>query len=284
MRCAAHDNNDGIGVMSKDEGVHRFLGSKMVKRAWRHIKRLNAGGHEFAVHFRYATHGRIALANVHPFATPQNDAYVMHNGILGQYIPEDRNGMQSDTQLFVKHQSPMADVADSEYWDKMADHIGSHNKLCVMSWDGRFKLVNAEMGDWINGVWYSQTYSLPATNARWFNNYEDNYTRIFKDKPTYEGGWGRVVEGAGHTHYMERGTYYQTQRDEPLLLTHDTDAEALDAALAEHIQDGDGNFICESCEAISTINEDDIQGAHVQCPICGYIDMDDGMLSYAGSM
>jgi hypothetical protein len=59
-----------------------------------------------------------------------------------------------------------------DYWRKVADMIGYGNKFLVMHADtGRFTLVNEDAGEWIDGLWYSNTYSLPDYMDRWSNPY-----------------------------------------------------------------------------------------------------------------
>jgi Glutamine amidotransferases class-II len=216
FRSAAHDNDDGIGIMWKD-GVEKFLGNKMVKRAWRLARRLHDTNQEFAVHFRYATHGRVALVNTHPFRTPCGNAYVMHNGILTDYTPKNAGGDMSDTRNLVNVMKMQPDTVteDKQYWELMAEHIGWGNKLCVMSRDGDFRIVNSEAGDWLDGVWYSQTYSLPVTDGFDWNGY-------------YNRRYGSTAVG----NYSTGGYYSKTdlldeQRPTILTSTEGTTATAL---------------------------------------------------------
>jgi len=304
FRSAAKENNDGIGIMSAF-GVEKFLGRKMVKRAWREARRLQDARQEFAVHFRFATHGRVALINTHPFKTPDGNAYVMHNGILNQYTPQNRYGDMSDTRALVKTMRGIDVEGDAAYWKRLEEHIGWSNKLCVMSHDGQFRIVNESAGDWISNVWYSQTYSLPGMEApygKWWDKYVEE--RDARETPKYlsdgrAGGSYYIdskgvyhelyVSGSNHlalpydqrstlaalerrdgasgsgTHSLPAGTYYR-------------DDEALDAELDKHFANGaadddEATDICPSCETLHSEGR--------QCPECGFIDMSDGMLDGA---
>ena len=163
ITAAARGNSDGIGIMSH-RGVSKFVGKKATKRARRYINALQEAGLEFAVHFRYATHGDIGKDNCHPFALPGNTGYLMHNGVLSDFTVFSTD-KYSDTALFVRLLED-ADTFDDKFWTiDIAKYIGRGNKLCVMLYnnDGSvsFKLVNEDVGTWLDGVWYSQTYSLP---------------------------------------------------------------------------------------------------------------------------
>lgn len=161
MRAAHFANDDGIGIMSK-MGICKFLGKKALKRAIKTVAELENAKIEYAIHFRYKTHGDVILQNCHPFKTPNGAAYVMHNGVLGEYTDKATKDC-SDTGAFVKEF--LTDVpADNnmDYWSSVARHIGWNNKLCVMTHDFKFILVHGDAGTYREGIWYSQTYSLPS--------------------------------------------------------------------------------------------------------------------------
>jgi hypothetical protein len=182
FRSAAAGNSDGIGIMSKD-GVEKFVGRKATKKAWRMARRLMEANAEFGIHFRYATHGAVSRDNTHPFRIPNGAGYVMHNGVL-EYYSKRATETHSDTRLFIEGLSAATLGVDDQYWKKtIADYIGRHNKLLVMSWDGQFTIVNEDSGDWIDGIWYSQTYSLPGYG--WKNDYAYSYSSGKTD--TYYG-------------------------------------------------------------------------------------------------
>jgi hypothetical protein len=171
-RAAHAGNNDGIGVMSM-RGVQKFLGKKSLKKALRYIRELQADSEEFAVHFRFATHGAVIRSNAHPFQVPGADAYVMHNGVLRDFTAKS-TVFKSDTSLFVDTLDATK-LESLTYWDQVGKDIGWSNKLCVLLPSRDFILVNEDAGDWIDGVWYSQTYSLPSTvDNKWWEKYMDD--------------------------------------------------------------------------------------------------------------
>lgn len=185
FRMAAAGNSDGIGVMSATDGVAKFVGRKATKRALRYTRRLAARGVRHAVHFRYATHGRVDRANCHPHKMPAG-GWLMHNGVLTAYAAFATNE-RSDTAIFTETLTDVPETAGpqrSNYWQEVGRHIGASNKLVVLHKDGKFEIVNAASGDWIDGVWYSQTYSLypesVATSYGWRTpgRYEDRDENI----------------------------------------------------------------------------------------------------------
>lgn len=179
---SAHSaNSDGIGVMSAD-GVEKFYGKKMLKRARRYAAWLASHNVEHAVHWRYATHGAKGLALTHPFELPEGAGYLMHNGILHQTAAR-ATAHDSDTSLFVRELSgvPRKRASRALYWDAVGRAIGTSNKFCVMHADGHFTIVNREAGVTESGIWYSNTYSL-ARHSKW----DDSYTvGSYATKPSW---------------------------------------------------------------------------------------------------
>lgn len=173
-------NPDGIGVMSAD-GFAKFLGPKRRQKAWRYLeRRVFARGIPYAVHFRWTTHGENTRANTHPHLSPDGRFLVMHNGVMREF--DDPTGVRSDTSLFVETWFADApEIADAEAFTKFREdtetYIGSGNKLVAFEIaSGRFAIFNERMGDrGQDGIWYSNTYSLPPTIDPW--SYQ-GYNRI----------------------------------------------------------------------------------------------------------
>lgn len=157
---AGQVNPDGIGVMSIN-GVEKFFGNKQLKRARSYVAGLAVEGVAHAVHWRYATHGTKQLALCHPFKLPNTEAWLMHNGVIGATSLE-ANDDASDTLLFVNKLTNAPATHDSlEYWSKIANEIGRHNKGLVMYPDGKFVILNQDEGVTVDDIWYSNSYSLP---------------------------------------------------------------------------------------------------------------------------
>lgn len=193
---AHRQNPDGIGVMSV-EGIEKFMGRKALKRAYRYIQTY-LSPHEipYGLHFRWATHGDVKLSNTHPYETPDGLHWVMHNGIISLTAAESSKN-ESDTAVFVrKYMDNVRPFDDTTYWTHIEGLVNWANKLLVMNDQGKFKICNQESGTWIDGLWYSNTYSLLASkipvNTGWYDRWyqrdrgessteyfrEENYVRI----------------------------------------------------------------------------------------------------------
>lgn len=172
LAYAYNQNPDGIGVMSKI-GPQKFMGQKALKRARRYIENyLVSAKLPFAIHFRWATHGDVILANTHPYVTPDGQHWVMHNGVI-HLTTQEATPAESDTAVFVrKYMTDIPSFDDVAYFEGIARKVGWANKLCVMNAQGKFILCNDDAGVWIDGIWYSNTYSLPSTMA---NDYYSTY-------------------------------------------------------------------------------------------------------------
>jgi hypothetical protein len=177
MRAAHFANDDGIGIMSR-EGICKFLGKKALKKAIKTVAKLEEAKIEYAIHFRYKTHGDVILQNCHPFKTADGRAYVMHNGVLSDYTSKATKDC-SDTGAFVnEYLTDVPEDNNMDYWCGVARHIGWNNKLCIMTHDFKFILVHGEAGTYRDGIWYSQTYSLPSTTPKvWYGESTGYYPR-----------------------------------------------------------------------------------------------------------
>jgi hypothetical protein len=157
-KTAQSINSDGIGVMS-EIGVRKFTGKRMCKRAYHYVRDfVMPAGVPYAVHWRYATHGLTDESNVHPHTLPDGVTQLMHNGVIG-WCGYDR--IKSDTAVFAELLDDAPETASPEYAAELARAVGYSNLLCLMHADYTFSLANEDMGTWINGIWYSNEYSLP---------------------------------------------------------------------------------------------------------------------------
>lgn len=274
MQDAHRGNSDGIGVMSK-MGVEKFVGRKALKRARRYIRQLTNGNIEHAIHFRFATHGDVTRANCHPHKLPNGNGWMMHNGVLHDYA-KLASAQFSDTALYAATHTSMdaSNENAGDYWTKQELLIG-HNKLVIMSPDYTFWIVNEKQGDWIDKIWYSQTYSLSSVGWQWdYGDYKSrwsNYTpRIAMDNQFEEynpvtGQYeprlydpsvrrlelaydrhdtaGRMKEDRDEWAAWQRDKYGNDPKADEEPLPED---KALDAELAKYLE-GDDMGCCELC-------------------------------------
>jgi len=201
-------NPDGIGVMSA-EGIRKFLGKSQAKKSLRYIRELEANGVEYGVHYRMATHGKVSTNNVHPFAFYGEDdtlnGHMMHNGIL--YTTKWSTDLKSDTAVYADDVLTLApDHGKSDFWEEVQRDIGYGNKMLIMhESDLTFTILNEDMGQWHDGVWYSNTYSLPARIENLYNRYyKTASSTIYRDDDEPVGaGYSANVAAAVARHWPE---------------------------------------------------------------------------------
>lgn len=184
---AGQCNPDGIGVMSSD-GVVKFNGRKKTRRAWRYIRTLADAGIPYAVHFRWATHGRVSASNTHPFEIPGHNAYMMHNGIL--WTSAVATESDSDTAIFARSIAP--DILGRPGWQHDMGHEANGNRLLFMLADGTFEIINRSLWTRHAGIWFSNTYScdipLPPTGKAGSKSREALSLASYASKRSYPSG------------------------------------------------------------------------------------------------
>ena len=202
---AYNTNSDGIGVMSI-KGVEKFFGSKALKRARNYVDSLVAEKVAHAVHWRFATHGSKQLALCHPFKLPNADVYLMHNGVLSS-TAQDADEDSSDTLLYVNKlvDAPQSHE-DLDYWSKICTDIGRYNKACVMYPDGHFIILNKDEGKEIDGIWYSNQYSLPSAMRQNAGYFTPARLRPKTSTRWQDGGHWVPYQQDGSGGYYETGT------------------------------------------------------------------------------
>lgn len=158
--CNEH-NNDGAGFMYAEndqlhvqKGFFRF--DDFMEAYKKHENK------KCVLHFRIKTHGDLSEDNCHPFNVSDKLAFV-HNGIIKI---EETNKKYSDTwhfnekivkPLYKDNQGFLKKVYVKEL---LSGFIG-YSKLIFMDNKGRSTIVNADKGEWSNGVWYSNTSYHP---------------------------------------------------------------------------------------------------------------------------
>lgn len=195
LAYAYNQNPDGIGIMSAS-GIEKFMGKKALKRARRYLETfLVPDETPYAIHFRWATHGDIKMTNTHPYESPAGTHWIMHNGVLG-ITANESTADESDTAVYVrKFLDAAPGFDDKQFWDAVAKHIGWGNKFCVMDANGEFRICNDDAGEWIEGIWFSNTYSLPPSVVpnKWSGGYGglgSYLNREYKPTAPYKSEWG----------------------------------------------------------------------------------------------
>lgn len=167
-------NRNGFGIMwadnkSGDLKVQRglFTSAKILEL----FQKMEDAHQPYVAHFRMATHGEISTKNCHPFPL-MNDlggVGMAHNGQFGyEFCMDD---VKSDTavmadKICLLHETKHI-TADSLFQADVPDlftyyrsEFSYYNKVVFMNGTGDINIVGEDDGYWINGVWYSNHYSI----------------------------------------------------------------------------------------------------------------------------
>jgi hypothetical protein len=112
------------------------------------------------LHLRNATDGSVTLDNTHPFRLNNKSAFC-HNGRIVKCIPtgkfKDKN--YSDTRVF---RDQILRYMPSEWTPGirllLEEYIGKSSRIAWMDVTGNLVLLNEALGEWVNGVWFSNDY------------------------------------------------------------------------------------------------------------------------------
>ena len=159
-QCFNH-NPDGAGfVYVKDGKLHMekgfFTFDSFYEAYLPHME------HQALIHFRIKTHGVVDETNCHPFMITNNFAFI-HNGTISGYGEKNF----SDTYMFNEEVlKPMVKVFGiKSLWQPfmktvLEDYIG-WSKLIFLDSRGNYTIYNEDKGDWVDGVWFSNTSYKP---------------------------------------------------------------------------------------------------------------------------
>lgn len=174
--CNALENNPhSVGVVYKDENgkvkIERFVNpAKGKDKIYDTIK----DREEFAIHFRFATHSGVNLANCHPFIV-NKDLCLMHNGVMSDFgkIDDTKSDTKNFTESFLRpyiEQEGIGVIKDKEFIEDVGKVIGSYNKILLIDKDFNWSIINESSGVWKEGCWLSNSYSTESSR-----NYYDSY-------------------------------------------------------------------------------------------------------------
>lgn len=157
-------NSHGAGfVYFTDAGVPVVYKSMVFNDFWAAFERARSDNRDknFLLHFRIATHGTVDEYNVHPFQLPTGE-WLAHNGIF-HAVPEDPAKLKSDTQMFIEKVVPVLPARwyDTDYLADMVEEWMGWSKLVILDQTGEYYILNERKGTWFEGMWFSNSQSLP---------------------------------------------------------------------------------------------------------------------------
>ena len=178
-------NKDGGGLLYAVKGklhIYKAMGKKMFIKEYFKVRK-KFPDTDILLHFRWSTHGKESLDNIHPHIVNSDVAFV-HNGVLDNVIDLHLQDVKryskkaksmvtekrfvsddSDTALFAKmlNELPKDFMKDEVLVALIKNYIEDDNKLVFMNRAGESVIVNEEAGVWEGGCWFSNYGFL--TNA-----------------------------------------------------------------------------------------------------------------------
>lgn len=170
-------NHDGFGIMwAKDNELKLKRG--LFPRSQIHdiLEEFHAYETPYVAHFRFATHGKTTTNNCHPFPIVDDlgGIAMVHNGTLSGN--EWRDSIRSDTSLLadkIKRHVLHGEFSSVDLFDleipvireRYQASVGT-DKLVFMNGLGDVNILNEKYGHWLDGVWYSNQYSIKSISTR----------------------------------------------------------------------------------------------------------------------
>lgn len=167
-------NPDGGGISWIEDGkvqVYKTMKLKDFKKKYKEVCEQH-GKHDILIHMRIATHGSVCLDNNHPFYVDPETTFA-HNGILPNVFHPSPKSDLSDTryfnQVFLQNVKPVA-FDDPAFCEVIGEMIGTFNKMVFLSSNKKLRketyIINEGHGQWVKGVWYSNTNHIPVTKSK----------------------------------------------------------------------------------------------------------------------
>lgn len=208
-----NDDGHGFAIASKSLGIEIYKSMDYDMFALHLAEARERHGHDslVLVHARFATHGTTDEYNVHPFWVDE-DTVMAHNGILPNEWHPAVGDKRSDTRVFVDRtaiQYVGNGVPSRRGGKTMGQMIGSGNKLVFLSvknGEPKVRIVNAHLGVFTGGVWYSNDgYKDHGWGSRyytngWWNDYSTIEDTDGRDLPTTKDmcPWCQSVDTLDH--------------------------------------------------------------------------------------
>lgn len=130
------------------------------------------------VHFRIGTSGKKDMRNVHPFKISKKIAFI-HNGVLPYARINPNNSDTVHMRSFFQQFRNYADLLNREsVVFKQFEAIAAGSKLCFLSNDGRYSIMNEQDGHWSAGNWFSNHSCEYTPHAYHWHDYPISFGRF----------------------------------------------------------------------------------------------------------
>lgn len=232
LRICFENNSDGAGFIFAHNGELKIIkGFFEFERFWNSYSKAmtNYNNPTAIIHFRITTHGKTNHYNCHPFLINKEIGFA-HNGVIS-FVDDDKK--KSDTSMFndtILKNLPKNWINNSSIFRLIEESIGT-SKLAFLTNDGDYLIANEELGQWKDGVWYSND-SFKA--CKWTNPY--NYGYVYQP----------YNRGAMNIHKKKK----KKKKNKQVQLLGDGvvryNCSSCDANLSTHYEQNQG--LCSTCD------------------------------------
>ena len=255
-------------------------------------------------HSRITTHGSTSLANCHPFRVvgPRGGETILaHNGILPTDCQPRGKDSRSDTRILAEdvlwsrwrtHRLPSLGSSKPRFtkrWldapqvrDSIEKWLGSGSKVLVLTTSPRLSqtayLLNEHLGEWIDGVWYSNSSYETWKPSKYRSStgyvyHNGSFSPIAQDESGWWDEWPTVVgtsdKEARHSLWsdvtnVQNGVYWAGRKWFPRQsFLHHFHRRSCD--ICETVRINREDYVCDTCGVCWICNEyyTDCQSAQV---------------------
>lgn len=175
-----HKNNkDGMGFSYIDDDkmyIKKFMKFDEFYKEFEKVQDKST----MIIHFRIATHGKVEVKNCHPFWLNHRMALI-HNGVISGYGDKDN---KTDTQDFID--KVIGNISWKEwknpcYRELVGKAIG-YSKLAILDITGNYYIINENLGEWSDGIWYSNQSYKPKQTTSYVVNKDYNAWDMYSEE------------------------------------------------------------------------------------------------------
>jgi hypothetical protein len=220
-----NNNDDGAGMLYVADGklIAEKFPNQDVKNSSKNFEKFykryvevydKHGELPMLIHFRIATHG-LTPEYLHPFFVSDSVGFV-HNGIIYGLGSHERSDTAEFADLLSTIHVPSVATLDNPFIEEsISRFIETDNKLIFLDNTGDYRIFNEDIGEWVEGNWYSnKTHSYKPLKK--FMGYGDY---------GYYGGFGTATakgktESAYATKYDDN--YWQKLEDNRIMYPYES--------------------------------------------------------------
>ena len=185
------DNNEmGSGLLWTDKGKLNVFKTYVYDDYIDKYNELrdNKSVGNIVLHFRIATSGYKGEQNLHPFLVSDTLGFV-HNGVIKGLGNKDFSDTYEFNDMLKKFKHDFTSCDMSKYF--ISEYIG-YSKLVFLNANDKYTIITEELGNWIDGNWYSNDSYKQYNDYSYYGNTKvsksaKDTTKVYED---FNDIWG----------------------------------------------------------------------------------------------